>query len=315
MKILSLHPLRDLQLASIKDAVPMADVRIAKASECAPYLSDTDVLLAFGQVDLAPILPLAPTLRWVQALTAGVDGFIALDEFRKSDILLTNVRGIHGIPIAEHVLGMILSRTRGLLIAHDNQKEKQWKSLRWVDEIYGKTAVIVGLGSVGRVIANRLKSMGMTVWGIKQSMSVEPDIDRLFQSEALFDILPQADFVIVALPLTPQTQELFSKAAFHAMKPSAFFINVSRGPIVNEKDLFEALRSGTIGGAGLDVFCEEPLPADSPLWGAPNLLITPHHAATSPRYMERAIQVFVDNLRAFPDTSKMKNVIDKERGY
>ena len=99
------------------------------------------------------------------------------------------------------------------------------------------------------------------------------------------------------------------------MKPSSFFINVSRGPVVNEADLVEALRGGDIGGAALDVFCEEPLPADSPPWDAPNLLITPHHAATSPLYMERAIQVFIDNLKAFPDTTKMKNIIDKKRGY
>ena len=100
-----------------------------------------------------------------------------------------------------------------------------------------------------------------------------------------------------------------------AMKPSAFFINVSRGPVVNEDDLVEALRNNVIGGAGLDVFCKEPLPADSPLWDAPNLLITPHHAATSPRYMERAIDIFIENLKAYPDTSKMKNIIDKEKGY
>jgi phosphoglycerate dehydrogenase-like enzyme len=99
------------------------------------------------------------------------------------------------------------------------------------------------------------------------------------------------------------------------MKPTAFFINVSRGPVVNEADLADALHTGIIGGAALDVFCEEPLPADSPLWETPNLLITPHHAATSPRYMERAINVFIDNLKAFPDTAKMKNIIDKERGY
>ena len=315
MQILSLHPLRDEQIEKIKAARSDVEIHTAKASDCAPYLADTEVLLAFGQANLAPILPNAPKLRWVQALTAGVDGFIALDAFRESDILLTNVRGIHGIPIAEHVLGMILSRTRGLLTAHDNQKSKQWKGLHGLDELYGKTAAVVGLGSVGGVIANRLKAMGMTVYGVKQSMSAEPDVDKLFPPDALYDLLPSADFVIVTLPLTPETQDLFSKKAFEAMKPTSFFINVSRGPVVNEVDLVEALRSGAIGGAALDVFCEEPLPATSPLWDAPNLLITPHHAATSPRYMERAVQVFIDNLKAYPDTAKMKNIIDKKRGY
>ena len=315
MNILSLHPLRDAQIEKIRAACPDAEIHTAKASDCAPCLPDTEILLAFGQTNLAPILPHAPKLRWVQALTAGVDGFIALDAFRQSDILLTNVRGIHGIPIAEHVLGMILCRTRGLLTAHDNQRARQWKGLRGLDELYGKTAAIFGLGSVGSVIANRLKAMGMTVYGVKQTMNAEPDVDRLFPPDALYDLLPTVDFVIVTLPLTPETKNLFSKKAFEAMKPSSFFINVSRGPVVNEADLVEALRGGDIGGAALDVFCEEPLPADSPLWDAPNLLITPHHAATSPLYMERAIQVFIDNLKAFPDTAKMKNIIDKKRGY
>ena len=135
MNILSLHPLRDTQIETIKAACPDARIHLAKASDCAPYLPNTEILLAFGQANLAPILPHAPKLRWVQALTAGVDGFIALDAFRQSDILLTNVRGIHGIPIAEHVLGMILCRTRGLLTAHDNQISKQWRGLRGLEEL------------------------------------------------------------------------------------------------------------------------------------------------------------------------------------
>ncbi|MBO6211092.1 MAG: D-2-hydroxyacid dehydrogenase [Schwartzia sp.] len=315
MNILALHALRDTQIEEIKATRPDVEIHIAKASDCTPYLPDAEILLAFGQTNLAPILPNAPKLRWVQALTAGVDSFIALDAFRKSDILLTNVRGIHGIPIAEHVLGMILCRTRGLLTAYDNQKAKQWKGLRGLDELYEKTVAIIGLGSVGSFIANRLKAMGMTILGVKPSKTEEPDVDKLYTPDELFDVLPQADFVIVTLPLTQETKNLFSKKAFAAMKPTAFFINVSRGPVVNEDDLVEALRNNVIGGAGLDVFCKEPLPTESPLWDAPNLLITPHHAATSPRYMERAIDIFIENLKAYPDTAKMKNIIDKEKGY
>ncbi len=315
MNILSLHPLRKEQIDSIKAAVPNVSVNIATPKDSVPFLAETEILLAFGQTNLEPLLPHAPRLRWVQALTAGIDGFIAVDAFRTSDILLTNVRGIHGIPIAEHVLGMILCHTRGLLKAHDHQNAKQWKSLRGLDELYGKTAAVIGLGSVGSVIANRLKAMGMHVLGVKQSMTEEADVEKLYTPDALFDVLPQADFVIVTLPLTPKTKNLFAKNAFDKMKPSAFFINVSRGPVVNESDLVEALCSNTIGGAGLDVFTEEPLPESSPLWDAPNILITPHHAATSPRYMERAVEVFIENLKAYPDVSKMKNLIDKTRGY
>ncbi|MBQ9376454.1 MAG: D-2-hydroxyacid dehydrogenase [Schwartzia sp.] len=313
--ILSLHPLDEARIADIRDVCPDAVIHTAKAEDCAPFLPDAEILLAFGQTDLAPLLPQAPKLRWVQSLTAGVDGFIACDAFRNSDILLTNVRGIHGIPMAEHVLGMMLASGRRLLVAHDMQAKHQWGKLRGIDEIFGKTAVVVGLGSVGRTIASRLRGMGMTLFGVKQVMTEDADVDRLYPADALYEVLPMADFVIVTLPLTPKTENLFSKKAFAAMKPSAFFINVSRGPVVNEADLVAALKDGTIGGAGLDVFCEEPLPEASPLWDAPNLILTPHHAASSPRYMERAIHVFAENLRAYPDTASMFNLIDKQRGY
>ena len=313
--ILSLHPLDAARIEEIRTACPDAAIHTARASDCEPFLPDAEILLAFGQTDLAPILPKAPKLRWVQSLTAGVDGFIACDAFRNSDILLTNVRGIHGIPIAEHVLGMMLASTRRLFMARDLQAKHQWGKLRGIDEIYGKTAVVVGLGSVGRTIASRLRAMGMTLFGVKQAMTEEADVDRLYAPDALHEVLPVADFVIVTLPLTPKTKNLFSKKTFEAMKPSAFFINVSRGPVVNETDLVAALKDGLIGGAGLDVFCEEPLPESSPLWDAPNLIITPHHAASSPRYMERAIHVFTENLRAYPDTASMFNLIDKQRGY
>ena len=313
--ILSLHHLDEARIAEIRDVCPDAVIHTAKAADCEPFLADAEILLAFGQTDLAPLLPRAPKLRWVQSLTAGVDGFIACDAFRDSDILLTNVRGIHGIPIAEHVLGMMLASSRRLFVAHDQQGKHQWKNLKGIDEIYGKTAAIIGLGSVGRTVASRLRAMGMTILGIKQAMTEGTDVDRLYLADALFDVLPMADFVIVTLPLTPKTENLFAKKAFSAMKPSAFFINVSRGPIVNEADLVDALKNSIIGGAGLDVFREEPLPEDSPLWDAPNLILTPHHAASSPRYMERAIHVFAENLRAYPDTASMFNLIDKRRGY
>lgn len=315
LHIVSLHPLKPALRNAVEAAAPDAVLQTAKADECAPLLADADILLAFGQTNLAPLLPLAPKLRWIQALTAGVDGFLALDAFRTSDILLTNVRGIHGIPIAEHVLGMMLAANRGLLAAHDQKTRREWKTLRGLDEIYGKTAAVVGFGSVGRAVAKRLKAMGLYVLGVKQSKTDEPDADELFLSDRLYDILPRADFVIVSLPLTPETKGIFNRDAFARMKPSAFFINIARGPVVCEADLADALTRGVIGGAGLDVFCEEPLPDGSPLWDAPRLLITPHQAASSPRYMERAVGVFIENLKAFPDTARMINLIDKRRGY
>ncbi len=313
--ILSLHRLSEKQQAQIRTARPDIELSVADAKDCGPFLSTAEVLLAFGQTDLTPILPAAPKLRWIHALTAGVDQWLALDALRQSDLLLTNSRGIHGIPIAEHVLGMILCHSRCLLTAHDNQKERKWAALKGIDELGGKTALIAGLGSVGGEIARHLKAMDMRVIGVKRTKTKEPFVDEVHESAALEQLLPDADFVIVTLPLLPETTDLFSWPLFQKMKPSAGFINVARGPIVNEADLVRALEEKEIGWAALDVFQKEPLPEDSPLWSAPNLMITPHHAASSPRYMERAVALFIENLRQYPQAEKMRNIIDKERGY
>ena len=313
--VLSLHRLSDDQQAQIRASRPDIELSVAEAKDCAPFLPDAEVLLAFGQTDLAPILPAAPKLRWVHALTAGVDQWLTLDAMRHSDILLTNSRGIHGIPIAEHVLGMMLCHSRCLLTAHDNQLRQKWASLKGIDELYGKTAAIIGLGSVGSEIARHLKAMDMRVIGVKKTKTKEPFVDVLYENGDLDEALSAADFVIVTLPLLPETIGLFSLPLFRKMKPTAGFINVARGPIINESDLVRALTEKAIGWAALDVFQEEPLPGDSPLWTAPNLMITPHHAASSPRYMERAIALFIGNLQLYPGTKTMKNIIDKERGY
>ncbi len=168
---------------------------------------------------------------------------------------------------------------------------------------------------MGSEIARHLKAMDMRVIGVKKTKTKEPFVDVLYENGDLDEALSAADFVIVTLPLLPETIGLFSLSLFQKMKPTAGFINVARGPIINEGDLVRALTEKAIGWAALDVFQEEPLPGDSPLWTAPNLMITPHHAASSPRYMERAIALFIGNLQLYPGTKTMKNIIDKERGY
>lgn len=315
LNILSLHKLQENHIAMIKEVVPDAVVNVAKAQDAAPYLPDADVLLAFGQTDLRPILPAAPHLKWIHALTAGVDKFLALDEFTSSDIILTNSKGIHGIPIAEHVLGMMLSFSRCLFTAHDNQKQHRWQALKGIDELFEKTAAVIGLGSVGHEVAKHLKNMGMNVIAVKETLTTEPFVDTLYQAANLDKALWAADYVIVTLPLTPKTNNLFTLDKFKLMKPEAIFINVARGEIVNEADLITALKDGNIRAAALDVFSQEPLPEDSPLWDAPNLFISPHHSSSSPYYISRAMRIFAENLRRFPAADAMLNVVDKTRGY
>ncbi len=306
--------LREKQLAAISAAHADLQIQVCKSSEAPAHIADADVLLAWGQTDLAPLLPLAQKLKWVHALSAGVENMLC-PEFVNSDIILTNSRGIHGIPIAEHVLGIMLGVNRGLFKAFEQQKAKQWKRLRETDEIYEKSIAIIGLGSIGRAIAKRAKSMGMTVSATKHKLTTELFVDALYPPADLTAAIGSADFIVVTLPLTAETKNLFTLPVFQKMKSSAYFINVSRGPVVNEADLAAALEQNIIGGAALDVFVEEPLPADSPLWEAPNLLITPHSAAASPNYMDRSLKIFTENLSHFSQENDMINVIDKNRGY
>ena len=316
LQILSFVRLSDKQIGLIHQSYPHCQCRCIRPSEVGDVLSEIDILLGYdAQMDMEKYLPQMPRLQWIHTYSAGVEKLLSNVTFSQSDILLTNSRGIHGIPMAEHVLGTMLASGRCLIEAWENQKARIWKRLTEPDELFGKTAAIIGLGSIGREIAKHLKNMGMRVVAVKQTTSIEPFVDQLFTIDHLPAALSCADYIIVTLPLTPQTKKLFNRKTFDMMKENAFFINVSRGDIVEEADLEEALTTKRIRGASLDVFTTEPLPEDSPLWDVPNLFITPHHSAISPMYLDRSLKIFRNNLQIFPQRIGMLNVVDKKRGY
>ena len=316
LQILSFVRLSDKQMELIHQSYPDCTLRCIRPKDLKDDLSDVDILLGYdAQMEMEKYLPQMPHLKWIHTYSAGVEKLLSHEVFCRSDILLTNSRGIHGIPMAEHVLGTMLASSRCLIEAWENQKAHVWKRLTDPDELFGKTAAIIGLGSIGREVAKHLKNMGMRIVAVKQKESTEPFVDQLFTIDHLSDALSCADYVIVTLPLTPQTKKLFNTHAFHMMKENAFFINVSRGDVVEEDDLVEALRSKCIRGASLDVFATEPLPEDSPLWSVPNLFITPHYSAISPMYLDRSLKIFRNNLQIFPQRIGMLNVVDKQRGY
>ncbi|MDO4203861.1 MAG: D-2-hydroxyacid dehydrogenase [Selenomonadaceae bacterium] len=317
VKILTFTKLGSKLEQKIKDARPDAELITVKESEADPIIPEADILVGFGgMLNWAHILPLAKNCRWVHTLSAGVDRLTAEPDFVAGDTILTNSKGIHGIPMGEHCLGVILGFTRKLFRTYDNQKEHRWETgIKGLDEIAGKTAVIVGLGAVGVGIAAKLKAMDMQVIGVKQNVTDLPGIDKVYGTADLDEALAQGDVVIVTLPVTPETRDLFNLERFKKMKSSAIFINVSRGETVVDDDLAAALKEGIIAGASLDVFRTEPLPQDNPLWDAPNLIVTPHDAAMSPMYLTRTINIFCENLKVFPDAAKMQNVVDKVRGY
>lgn len=311
--ILVLNHLAERHIALIHSALPEANVITAELTDADKYIADTDILVAWGWMNIAPLLERAGRLKWVHALSAGVENLV-VPALINSNIILTNSRGIHGIPVSEHVFSLILAFSRGLNLLLRQQQEKQWHRVP-TDEIYEKTLGIIGLGSIGREIAKRGKGLGMNVLATKRKMSDELFVDELFPAAQLYDMLPACDYVVAALPLTEETRGLLNEKAFAAMKQSAYFINISRGAVVNEADLIAALQTGAIKGAGLDVFAHEPLPPESPLWDMPNVIITPHLAALSPYYLDRAVKLFADNLTRFAQARDMLNVIDKSKGY
>lgn len=313
LNILVIQRLTETQVNSICELDENVNVIQCKPNDAVNYIEDADVLIAWGSFHLNELLPKAKRLKWIHALSSGIEGMLT-PELESADILLTNSRGIHGIPVAEHVLAMMLNFTRGITAMQENKKAKLWQPLH-AEEIYDKSIAIIGLGSIGREIAKRAKSLGMKVLASKKTISTELFVDKLYTNDQLPQLLPLADFVVVTLPLTKETAGLFDETAFSQMKKTAYFINVARGAIVNENALIKALQSGVIRGAALDVFSEEPLGADSPLWELPNLFISPHIAAKSPYYIDRSLKLFIENFNKFLSKSQMINVIDKQKGY
>ena len=315
-KILILNPLSERQKAFITNVAPQASIITTDLKHAAEQLPDCEILVAWGFNNIQPIYGMAKNLRWIHALTAGVE-FLLFPEPQNSPVLISNSKGIHGIPMAEHVLGMMLSFTRRLPLLQQQQQKHLWQRppIDDLQEINGKTMAVVGLGAIGREIARKAKAMDMRVVAAKREMTQEPFVDRLYRPEQLLEMLAEADFVVVALPLTDATNGLFGREQFAAMKPSAYFINVSRGAVVQEEPLLECLKAGRIAGAGLDVFVEEPLPAANPFWDLPNVIITPHLAAISPVYLDRAIKLFADNLSRYIADKPLLTPIDKARGY
>lgn len=313
LNILGLNNIADRHKDAIAAVAPEATVTVTDLAHAGEYIAATDILLTWGWMDIRPLYLAAPRLKWIHALTAGVEQ-LTFSEIQASDTILTNSRGIHGIPVSEHVFSLILAFTRGLNLLIRQQQAKKWHKVP-ASEIHEKTIAIVGLGSIGREIAKRAKGMGMEVVATKRELTTEIFVDKLYKLDDLHEMLAVADFVVVALPLTEQTTGLFTIEEFRAMKPDAYFFNIARGAIVREADLTTALKLGLIKGAGLDVFANEPLPDDSPLWSMDNVIVTPHMAAGSPQYMDRAIKLFTDNLARYLQNREMFNVIDKTKGY
>jgi phosphoglycerate dehydrogenase-like enzyme len=291
---------------------------------------DVEILYSFS---LPPdTLQLAPRLRWLQLHSAGANHILD-NPIIKSDVAITTVSGIHATPIAEYVFASMLAFRWRVPQWTQCQREAKWPSNRWDlyarPELRGSTLGIVGYGSIGREVGRLGKAFEMRVLALRRSpgqaeqgYAVERTGDpagaipeRFYTPGQLHEMLPDCDYVVISLPLTPETRHFIGEAELKAMKPSAYLVNIARGPIVDEQTLIRALREAWIAGAGLDVFEREPLPDDSPLWTMDNVLISPHVAGFTPRYDERAAALFAENLNRYMAGRPLLNLLDKAQGY
>jgi D-2-hydroxyacid dehydrogenase (NADP+) len=280
-----------------------------------------DALLAVTEIIYGFRLPenviaRAPKLRWFQTMSAGVDRFLD-DNFRKSSVIMTSVSGIHATPIGEFVLQLMLMFAKQAPLAFQQKQQRQWKSFLAM-ELRSRIIGIVGLGHIGREVARLAKAFGMRVVATRRSAGKSQRaryVDRLFAPGQLLQLLAESDFVVLTLPLTKETHRIIGEAELRSMKPTAYLINIARGNLIDEESLVQALEEHRIAGAGLDVFATEPLPAGSRLWELPNVIISPHIAGGMEDYVDRATEVFAENLRRYLGGKRLINVVDKERGY
>jgi len=327
MKIVSFFRLKEVRWA-------LADADVDRLQKRFPGVSvvsieDEDRLpaaLADADVFLGWLFPpehfdRAARLRWMQTASAGVEGNL-FPAMLASDVILTSAAGLHAVSIPEHVLGQILVLARNFHEALRLQSRRQWDRFGviafagGVRELAGGNLLVLGAGAIGRNVARLGTALGMHVRVIRRDASRPvPGAEEVRPPSDLHEQLRWADTVVLAVPLTEETRGLIGAAELRAMRSEAFLINVARGEVVDDEALIAALRSGGIAGAALDVFSEEPLPAEHPFWDIPNLVLTPHVSGYTPRYFDKVLALFEDNLERFLAGRPLRNVVDKRLGY
>lgn len=284
------------------------------------HLARADVLFDFDHTHVEDLPDLAPNVRWIQATSAGIGERVAAWRYaeRMPDTVFTTASGVHARPLAEFCILGMLAFTRRLFDTLAQQHRNEWTRFAGSD-LAGRTAVVYGHGSIGAEVGRMAHAFGMQVVGVKRSVDGRrPEdwhADELVAMGSLLDVLPRADFLVIAAPHTLETEGAIGRTELSALPEGAVVINVGRGSLVDEPALVEALESGRLAGAVLDVFATEPLPPASPLWSIPNVLVSPHSAATSDRENERIVTLFCENIRRFLADEPLLNVLDPELRY
>ena len=280
-----------------------------------PYIADTDILFCFSPPMADHVVRDAPKLKWIQALGTGVDNIVDLPSLGK-EVIVTNVRGIHGAPVSEATIAFMLSLARDMPRSVHAQDRCAWE--RWPSQLLaGKTVGILGVGLIAEYLAPICKAFGMTVIGISGTVRETPGFDRMVRRDDLVAVAPELDFLVALIPMSAETKNIVGEKVFKAMKPSAYLVNIARGGVVDEDALIKALEAGEIAGAGLDVFSQEPLPPDSPLWKTKGITIFPHLGGYSQGYEDRAMPTLAGNMAKFlaGDLKSMINIVRKPASW
>lgn len=316
-KMVITNSLDDYLIKQIKEIIPDWNIIVGKDRDIwQEHLQDAEIIAGWKkgieEVCLAP----HSKLKWLQTWSAGVDS-LPLESLESKNITVTSANGVHAYPISETIFALMLSLTRKIHTYVKNQQVRKWHHSGMKLEMHEKTVGIIGVGTIGKEAAKIAKAFGMKVLGIRHSGKQSDVVDEMYTTDQLDLVLPNCDYVVVTLPLTNQTNGLFTSIQFDLMKSSAFFINIGRGEIVIEKDLIAALQEGKIAGAGLDVFEQEPLSVDSPLWEMENVIITPHTSGSTEHYNQRVIEnILIPNLKNYISGNQPSvNLVDFTKGY
>jgi D-2-hydroxyacid dehydrogenase (NADP+) len=317
--IVSTVKLNSEQRATLINKFPGLELVVAedvKAHEA--ILAQAEVLITFSGAEITTgFLNKAKNLRWIQTFLAGVDR-LPLAELKRQGVVLSNVSGVHGMPMTEQAFAYILAFVRLLPRFSVAQRRHDWdqpSGFFAFESLSGKTLTVIGTGRIGQEVARLGQAFGMRTVGVNTSGKAPLHFQRAYPTGQIKKALSMADFAVVVVPFTAQTQNLIGSEELAVLKPTAYLVNLARGTVIDEQALIKALKRQKLAGAGLDVFSQEPLPPESPLWDLPNVIITPHIGGWSANYYDRCFELFVDNLERYRTGQRLLTQIDLDKGY